>query len=172
MGRRVRLHRVYKAEAFPEPILDLTLRFIKEKPWSKAVDNRHLFEVWLHGACLVYEVPCPVLVKTPHHGDRSRPTYGEYKKAEGTPENMFGVIVLRKWSVISLLHQFRHHMQANSDLLPKETYNSSAEQGEDAQAWACSLFYNVAPRRFRRMARAGRVVGVTPEDLLKRKAAA
>lgn len=164
-----RLHRTYKQEVFPEPLRDLTLRLIKMKPWRKEADPEHLFKVWVHGACLFYQLPTPQMVKIDDHVSRRSPTYGEYKKAEASESNPFGVIVLRRWSVLSLMHQFRHHMQANRDELTQDPYDSDAEAGEDAQAWACSLFYAVAPRRFRRMVRAGRVIGVHPEDLLKRK---
>lgn len=163
-----RLHLRYKEEAFDPRLLELTKRFIVLKPWQME-NPQQMFETWVHGANLVFNLPNLVAVEKAKVGfqqSRTGPTYGEYHAAPS--EDDWSVIVLRKWSVLSLLHQYRHHMQEHSDDLGV-VYKNDHEKGTDAQAWACSLFYRVAPRRFRRMVRAGRVQGVYPEDLLKRK---
>jgi hypothetical protein len=84
---------------------------------------------------------------------------------EETPTG--GTIILVKYSVVSLFHQFRHHMVAHMDA--EQHDKEVAPPREDAQAWACSLFYRTDKRKFRRAVRKHRVAGVYPPDLLKRK---
>jgi len=146
-----RLHRKYKHEAFDPRIRALTLQFVKMRPWDRPdAETERLFRTWVHGACTVYQIPEPELVRIPVTVPSAEPTWGAYRE---------NTIFLRRWSMISLFHQFRHHMQEHAE------EHDRTDDPEDAQAWACSLFYVVAPRRFRRMARAGRIVGVSAEDL-------
>lgn len=161
-----RLHKAYLRDAFDPRILELTERFVVVKPWRNE-DPLPMYDAWVHGACIVYGVPAPVVVKHPSQfqANRTRATYGEYHAPGTELGGERGLVVLRKWSLISLFHQFRHHLQHYSD----HNYRSDEEEGQDAQEWACSLLYLVAPRRFRRMVRAGRIMGVEPDDLLKKQ---
>lgn len=164
-----RLHLKFCEDAFDPHLLELTERFFLERngrrKTSRAVEQ--LFDTWLHGACLVYGLPFPGLKMDPKAPapDKIHPRAGYYDPAGP------GTIVLRRWSAISLFHQFRHHHQRYSDEKRGGGWEH-ASHGADAQAWACSLFYKVDPQRFRKWVRRGRVAGVHPEDLLKRKARA
>lgn len=154
-----RLHLQYREEAFDRRIIELTKRFISLNPWHRKADHNRLFDAWLHGANIVYGLPEVLLTQQPTESG-----VGMYNPAEdgaGWP-----IITLHKWSLVSLFHQYRHHMQANSQTTP---YADEAEQATDAQAWACSLFYVCDPKRFRRMVRLGRIAGVHPKDLLKKR---
>jgi hypothetical protein len=156
-----RLHIKFREDDIDPRIIELTTRLCELKPWAGPDDLKMVrYEIWLHGACMVYGIPEVTLVMQDQHTRRDIPTYGEYKKSEG---GMQAVIILRKYSLISLFHQFRHHMQASVD----EAWEHMNSDKNDAQAWACSLFYIVKPNRFRAMVRKGRVAGVKPEDLLK-----
>lgn len=169
----MRLHLRYREDDLDPRIVELTKRFLSHRSELRKGDDAvkgRLFDTWLHGACIVYELPFPSFEYQyiGKHYPKDQPTFGEYK-AEGG-----GKIILRRWSAISLFHQFRHHMQAYAEadqgLKPGAILNEE-KHAQDAQAWACSLMYVVAPRRFRRWVRRGRVVGVTDLDLLKRKKA-
>jgi len=66
-------------------------------------------------------------------------------------------IYMKKPSIITLLHEFRHHLQ----------YTAGPEMigGDepDARAWSLSLYYRVAPITFRRLARENRIIHVGPD---------
>ena len=68
-------------------------------------------------------------------------------------------IVLPRFSVVTLLHEFRHAMQ-HADVAGATFWPDRMENEHDARAWSCSVFYRAAPRRFRRMAREGRLLYV------------
>lgn len=151
-----RLHIRFREDDIDPRLLELTARFFQARPWlGDDLIKHRKFETWLHGACTLYRLPPVTLSVMPIQ--QKGPTYGEYD-ADGPG------ILLRRFSVISLFHQFRHHMQANST----DEWNHDND-GADAQAWACSLFYIIRPKKFRRWVRRGRVAGVYPPDLLKKK---
>lgn len=167
-----RLHLKFKRDAYDAHIIELTERFFEERYGArmrrrKGLQNlplHTLFDSWVHGACIVYGLPFPAFVVDPKaptpHGFYT--TVGFYTPpAEGNPT---GSITLRRYSAISLFHQFRHHMQAHGHPEPWD----HDKHGRDAQQWACSLFYQCDKRTFRKWVRRGRIAGVTPDDLLKR----
>lgn len=145
---------MYREEAFPDSILVLTKRFMEMHP-SRRDTPISVFNIWAHGAALAFEVPEVDVMYVPHPAG-----IGEYK-----PETQMGIATIRlhKPSMISLFHNFRHHMQANSEF----NYDSPEHEGQDAQAWACSLYYVCNKTKFRKAVRKGMIAGVSPADLLK-----
>lgn len=159
-----KLHIQYREDAINPRIVELTRRFIQNRPWRGGRERKlRMFDTWLHGACIVYGIPHIKLVVAPKPVPRQ---VGKYVEATDTD---LAVVVLNRFSVISLFHQFRHHMQAHS--VADQVYKNDEQQATDAQAWACSLFYIVDTKRYRRAVRKGRVSGVQPADLLKDRAA-
>jgi hypothetical protein len=161
-----RLHLKFKADDFDPHLLELTERFFQARKETRKMrlPREVLFDTWLHGACIVYQLPFPALTMDPKaptpHGFMSNVGYYD-------PEGV-GHIVLRRWSALSLFHQFRHHMERYA-LKDEATWNHDlGKQG--AQQWATSLFYVTDAKRFRKWVRRGRVAGVTPPDLMKRRA--
>ena len=68
-------------------------------------------------------------------------------------------IYLKNYSLVSFLHEYRHHLQHQGQVrIVKDIEH-------DAQAWACSVFYNAAPGLFKKAVKAGRIMGVTAQDL-------
>lgn len=117
------------------------------KPWQGSdEDKQSKFERFLREAAAVYGVPQPSL---------SIVTGSEVVGLVSP-----NTIVLDKYSVTSLFNAFRQHMQ----------YTGAVDveflDRRDAQAWACSLFYMIRPILFRKRVREGRIMGVTPNDLL------
>jgi hypothetical protein len=154
-----RLHIKYREGAFDERLLELTRRFIEVRPWRGSYSERiRKFDIWLHGANLVYGMPQVALHVSPKMAPHG---VGRYVAATDEAPAM---ICLAKFSVISLFHQFRHHMQANAQA---GAYDTDEEGAQDAQAWACSLYYVTDTKRYRKAVRKGRVAGVKPNDLLK-----
>lgn len=74
-----------------------------------------------------------------------------------TPPSVEATIVVRKASIITFLHEYRHHMQVSG-----VRYGRPAEW--DAQAWATSLFRLACPGRFRQAVTAGAVMGLVMRD--------
>jgi hypothetical protein len=138
-------------------VLRVTDALFRARPWSGTDDEiLNRWQAWCDKACDAYGIPHVEVLMT-----RSDvPYHGAY-----LPESR--CIVLRKWSLITLFHEFRHHMQCTQDL-----HYAFEEAFEiDAQAWACSLFHSVRPGRFRRAVESGRVKGVGPGDLAPQNAA-
>lgn len=156
----MRLHLTYREEAFPPAILDLTKRFMELKPW-KPKTPIGTFNLWTHGAALCFDIPEVDCIFKRHPAG-----IGNYVSAtEDQGGGMLAIIELHKPSMISVFHQFRHHMQANAEY----HYSNDTQAGQDAQAWAASLYYVVDPVRFRRAVRNDLIAGVNAGDLLKKR---
>lgn len=152
-----RLHLKYKREHFDERFLMLSDRFINEiGAWrhDRAMKDR-LYFTWLHGASAIYNLPTPTLFVPDPYAPHGTP--GNYLLGTEGP-----TVYLARHSVVSMFHQFHHHMEAcwtEGDWVH--------QSGDQAQAWACSLFYQTNKKAFRRAVRTATVAGVTPADLLK-----
>ena len=74
------------------------------------------------------------------------------------------LIVLPKYALVGLLHEYRHHLQnaRHAGLGSRDTIEV------DARAWSISLFRAACPRRFRHMAAAGRIMYVDPRPYQER----
>lgn len=119
----------------------------KSKPWSgNEEEQQGKFERFLREASAVYSVPQPTLAIIP-----DLDVYGYVAP---------NTIVLDKYSVISLFNSFRLHLQYMG------TVDAPFPSRNDAQSWACSLFYTLRPIQFRKMVREGRIVSVRAHDLL------
>ena len=64
-------------------------------------------------------------------------------------------VTLRKPSIVSFLHEFRHHLQRQGNI------QVVRDKEHDAQAWACSVYYRGCPERYLKAAREGKIMGVT-----------
>lgn len=120
------------------------------KPWSGTDEEKQSkYERWLRDASSAYGIPAPTLE-----------IREDVSVRRGSGGYSWGRITLGAWSLTTMFHQFRHHLQAMGAC--------GAEYGDcdDAQAWACSLFYAVKPRMFRKRVREGRIIGVDADDLL------
>jgi hypothetical protein len=123
----------------------------EDGPWTGTDDEKHLkYERFLRKASEAYGIPAPTLEIRMEDGVQ-RASLSGYE---------WGRVTLGSWSVTSLFHQFRHHLQAMG------CTTTDMHDCDDAQAWACSLFYTVKPRMFRKRVREGRILGVNPDDLL------
>lgn len=148
----MRAHLAYKN--FHPGILEVTDTFFKSKPWDGTDDQKQTkFSRWLRDACRVYGIE-PVTVE--FNADLSSRIGGTYHE---------GHLVLPKFSVTTLMHEFRHHMHRHGYVPPLDV---DQNRELDAIKWSCSLFYKVRPHLFRKAVRAGGIVYVFPEDLLRR----
>lgn len=65
------------------------------------------------------------------------------------------IIFYEKLSLITVLHELRHYIQFNTDLI--FLLNSYSKREEDARAWSSSLFFAVFPKEYKRLANEGRI---------------
>lgn len=112
---------------------------------------------WLEKASLYYEILTPNFEFISGREGRARYTAtggGSYSITNNT------IYLYKKFSLTTLLHEFRHHMQHeayqvhNDRLINKSTGeldfegNTKLALEQDARAWSCSLYYNASPRRY------------------------
>lgn len=89
----------------------------------------------------VYDLPSPEV----RYADRPYYAPGE------------AVLAVDKPSIVSFLHEYRHHMQAHG-----RQANDNIE--EDARGWSISLFATAEPRHFRRAWERGSILFLPPFD--------
>lgn len=120
--------------------VDATRRLIHE--WGRVgVEAQwHKSRRWLDEVSAVYEVPTPTLHRQPHGAGS-----GYYMISTNS-------IHMPHPSIVTLLHEFRHAYQHSR---PERMV---ADVEDDARAWSLSLYYKVAPRTLRRLAREGKVL--------------
>jgi len=80
--------------------------------------------------------------------DPGLPSYGRYNIATKK-------VILQKPSIVSLLHEFRHHLQHQGNI------RIVKDKEHDAQGWACSVYFKACPKLFTKAAREGKIKGVT-----------
>lgn len=114
---------------------------------------------WLRAMSAIYDVPNPLLVlSTPEECD-----LGEYIPTDDSVDALYGKIVLPKLSVVSLIHEFRHHLQVNE----AAKYSSAGKDNEeDARAWSLSLLYLARPAMFKQSVKKGYILYVDADELL------
>lgn len=64
------------------------------------------------------------------------------------------IIYIRKPSIVTFLHEYRHHLQQCRRAKIVKTIEY------DAQAWACSVFYNACPNLFKEAVANNRIMGL------------
>lgn len=75
--------------------------------------------------------------------------------AHKTPYGSVKITMYRKFSLTTLLHEFRHAMQLNG--LVEDSNEEGFDVEEDAREWSCSLYYNADPTRYMRAVNAGKL---------------
>lgn len=144
---------------FHRRTIEATAAFFESKPFRGTdVEKTEKFKQWLSDVSRIYSIPVPTLVIGSECGS------GLYNRLTQTIE-------LPKHSVVSLLHEFRHHMQAQGltrvrlDQTLYERFTGESPVEHDARGWSLSLFYKVKPRLFEKSVRSGKIFFVEPTDL-------
>lgn len=150
-------------------VVRATEELFESGPWSGTDEDRfQKFARWLVKASRGYGVPTPTLEVRDARWLRTR--LGVYRPGSETRggydllhENG-PIIYLSKYSVLTLFHEFRHHLQEHG-FLPEGNRGTLEECENDARGWSCSLFYKVKPRYFRKLVREGKIMYMSPNDL-------
>lgn len=128
-----------------------TRELVVAKPWREDQDRQYrVMKYWLRKVSAVYRCPIPGL----RFNSSAQDCGGGYYHP-GLQE-----ITLSHCSIVTLLHEYRHHLQHQPGF---RSHIRGAEK--DARAWSLSLFHRVAPRRFRRMVRARRILHTVPSEV-------
>lgn len=112
------------------------------------------FQSWLDTAARIYRVPGVRLRIVPPahcHG------YGQYLAP--------GTILMPRYSITTLLHEFRHHLQAHGRPLIARTGDLWQDEEDDARAWSLSLYHAARPQLLARLVRQGKILHLTPAEL-------
>jgi len=125
---------------------------VREGYYRKAEDERYS-ELSMLGAKMAGLYGISVPIGPMRHTGRG---YGRYN-----PETT--EIFTNKPSIVTFLHEFRHHMQA---VITDLTIIGDGEPGSDldAQAWACSVFKKACPRMFAKAVAKGTICGMIYRD--------
>ena len=94
---------------------------------------------WLDEASRIYDVPRPNLRATGYRGT-------------GCYLRMTQDIKMEYPSIMTLIHEFRHHLQCSLMQAPHP------DPEDDARAWSHSLYRKVAPRTFDRLIASGAIL--------------
>jgi len=115
----------------------------KETPLESKIQS---VEKWLQAMSSIYNVSVPRFI----FSDCSS---GYKLTGGGTYSGSFKEITLyKKFSIVTLFHEFRHHLQHSKGIQLK-LYRNDIE--EDARAWSVSLFKLAAPNSYQRAVERG-----------------
>ncbi|NDE01738.1 MAG: hypothetical protein EBZ91_08305 [Gammaproteobacteria bacterium] len=138
---------------------DATKRLVRG--WSQLQEWERVdrCQAWLHEVSGTYGMRPPQLVMA-----YEDPTVGS-----GCYFPVANRLCLPHASIVTLLHEFRHAMQAQGKAgrhyRAGQALEARGGAEDDARAWSLSLYWTVAPRSFRRMVGAGRILFITTDDL-------
>lgn len=125
-----------------------TRELVRAKLWRSTMEEQgHAIDKWIETVSRSYGIPQTAVRFAPLS------VLGAFIPAQGEG----GMIVMDHFSVVTLLHEYRHAMHFLG-------VDSAPGGEEDARAWSLSLFRLAAPRRFRRMRDMGRLAFLRPVD--------
>ena len=140
-----------KKEEFPVPAIQATRTLISRKPWLGNRDKnptQHEIAVsvcsflsWIDEVSRAYEIAPPQF----RLGQARPGSLGGYAPA-------FHTIIMPKFSVITLAHEFRHVAMAD------KTYRFRTSCRRGREAWSASLVYIANPEFYMNAVRKGRVL--------------
>ena len=139
---------------FNQKTVDATKELMKN--WGDGTEENNLAKMkkWIQEVSEIYQVNFPMLKIVKYAG-------------EGCYSPLVNEIYMARLSIVTLLHEFRHAMQAQGKA-PQYSRNRHLEARggaeDDARAWSLSLYYKVAPRSFKRLATQNQIFFVSAED--------
>lgn len=108
--------------------------------WKAATPLEQKIETmktWLNTVSEIYGIEVPEF-----RFDTSEIMYNQTGGGHYEP-HMNRITLFKKFSMVTLIHEFRHHMQHQMDL---ELYKNDIE--EDARGWSVSLFKTACPKSY------------------------
>lgn len=124
-------------------VIEETRQLVKNGFWKSEMsveDKMKICVKWLQAASQIYGVEIPSLKFNPSAARYNRTGGGIY-----TP-HLKEITIYKKFSLVTLLHEFRHHMQYEIEDL--KLYKGDLEH--DARAWSVSLYKLALPESYKR----------------------
>ena len=135
-----------------------TIRATKElmKNWGDDDREKNLTKMkkWIQELSEIYQINFPMLKIVGFAGN-------------GCYSPVMNEIYMTRLSIVTLLHEFRHAMQAQGkapQFVQHELAEATGGAEDDARAWSLSLYHKVAPRSFKRLASGNQIFFVSAED--------
>lgn len=137
---------------FPDAAVQATEQLLAARATRLPADRcREVFTAWVDHMSAVYGMRAPSVEWS---DDLAGSGGGRYRS-----DGHRILLDPSRLSVTTLLHEFRHAMQAERAGEPAVDEDVEV----DARAWSCSLYYRVRPEQFIALVKAGRVLFV-PRD--------
>lgn len=149
----MKYHRRFKH--FNKKTLRATEKLLKNWATNSEEENLRKMRNWLKDVSEIYQINFPMLQVVANAG-------------AGCYSPQANKIFIKKLSVVTLLHEFRHALQAQGRAPQYVQGTPPEERGgfeDDARAWSLSLYFKVAPRTFKRLATENQIFFVTAEDV-------
>jgi hypothetical protein len=144
-----RWHTIYTEDTIPEQARSAVKLWFKSNPWKGNEEERSQKAVkCVANLCHALGLRLPRIMFAPW--GMAPPDFNPQQD-----------LLLHSLTVMHVLHEYRHYMQANIPELP--IFNDDYEA--DAEAWAHSVFYLTNPKQFCKSVTDGKITTVTP-DLL------
>jgi hypothetical protein len=143
-----------KVREFPQEVTDAARAFFVARPWSNEESQADIAQAFADRVLSLYGLnPVTVAVEPQCEMGNTYEVTASFVNDDVT-------ITLYGFSAINLMTALA------SIIIEFGPSSVAAEFPNDVNAseWACSLFYNVRPRRFRKLARWGRIRGVAARD--------
>lgn len=121
-------------------VVDATAKLVKAGLWKKDLPKQHKILIcseWVETVSALYKIDAPIF-----RFDESEVMYKQTGGGYYEPA-MKRITLFKKFSLTTLLHEFRHHMQIQKAGELK-MYKYDIE--EDARAWSMSLFRAATPK--------------------------
>jgi hypothetical protein len=126
--------------------IDSTKKLAKNGFWKKNHQDRktEICKQWLKEVSAIYGIETPTF-----RFDSSERMYKQTGGGYYEPSHN-RITLFKKFSMVTFLHEFRHHMQHQMKL---KLYKGDIE--EDARAWSVSLFKCSTPKAYENSVRKG-----------------
>lgn len=121
--------------------IEATKKLVKSGLWKKDLSTDHKVKIcneWLQTVSEIYKIEIPEF--------RFDPSEILYMQTGGGVYEPWAkrITLFKKFSLVTLLHEFRHHMQYQMDL---SLFRKDHE--EDARGWSVSLFKAATPKSYK-----------------------
>jgi hypothetical protein len=138
----------FAEDSIPQEVIEAT-KELSKYIWKDISDDEKTMKIteWLTKAAEAFKMHAPSLLIIKDKAIKAITGGGVTVTFEG---DEYPSIILTHYSLMTLLHEFRHCVQECFNMFNKDDVEG---REEDARAWSCSLFYLAVPKAFERAMR-------------------
>jgi hypothetical protein len=135
---------------FHSKTVEATNELFRKRPSQLSQEQaQEVFQEWIEKVSNNYNISVPQFEWNPEVVDAGGGVYiRSIEKIE-----------MSHTSITTLLHEYRHHMQAKGARMLYEDIE------DDARAWSLSLYYKTRPNLFKRLVNEGRILHISAQEL-------